>query len=152
MKLWVDADACPKPVKDILFRAAERVQIETTLVANLPMRIPVSDYIRSILVPSGLDVADGEIVHQAKPGDLVITADVPLAARVIEKGATVLTPYGKLYDNENIGEQLSIRNFMDELRGTGMITGGPAPFGKKDRENFANQLNGYINQHIHKSG
>ena len=144
MKIWVDADACPRAVKEILFRAAERVRIPVTLVANLPMRIPASDLIDFLLVPSGMDVADGEIVKQTSAGDLVITEDIPLAAQVIETGAFVVTPHGKVYDETNIREQLSLRNFMDELRGAGMMTGGPAAFGRKDREAFANNLNRFL--------
>lgn len=144
MKIWVDADACPRVIKDILSRAAKRWQIHTTFVANKPLRIPQSDFMNFVLVPSGLDVADDQIVDEVGKDDLVISADIPLAAKAIEKGAFVLTPHGRFMTSENIGEQLSIRNFLDELRGSGVQTGGPATFGLKDRENFANQLNQFL--------
>ena len=144
MKIWVDADACPKAIKEILFRAANRLSIKTILVANQPMRIPRSEFISSELVPGGYNVADEYIVENVKSGDLVISADIPLASLVIEKGAVVLDPRGKLLTKENIGEQLSIRNFMDEMRSTGVVTGGPSAFSNKDKNEFANQLNRYL--------
>jgi len=144
MHIWVDADACPRVVRDILFRAAKRVKVNITLVANRPQRIPASQYIKSILVPSGLDVADEQILQLVRSGDLVITADIPFAAAVIDNGAVVLTPRGRVYTKDNIGEQLSIRNFMDELRGSGVETGGPSRFTNKDKENFANELNKFL--------
>ena len=144
MTIWVDADACPRPVKEILYRAVNRLQLRVTLVANRPLRVPSSEYIAALLVPEGLDVADDEIVRQVEEGDLVITADIPLAAAVIEKGAVVITPSGKLLDEHTIGEQLSIRNFLDELRGTGVETGGPPPFSARDKERFANALSGFL--------
>ena len=145
LHIWVDADACPKVIKDILFRAAKREKIQLTLVANKPLRIPNSDLISFLLVPSGLDVADEKILDHINSGDLVITADIPFAAAAIEKQAFVLSPRGRFFTKENIGEQLSIRNFMDELRGTGVVTGGPSTFSLKDREAFANQLNRLLN-------
>ena len=146
MQIWVDADACPRVIKDILYRAAERVKIVITLVANQPMRVPTSEYIKTILVKAGLDVADEEIVELLESGDLVITADIPLAAAAIDKGAEVITPVGRKYDKTNIREQLSIRNFMDELRTSGVPTGGPPPFSKKDHESFANALHSYLSK------
>ncbi len=140
MRIWVDGDACPGVIKDILFRAAIRTKIPLTLVANQPMQIPRSDLISILTVPSGLNVADQKIVELLDPGDLVITADIPLAAHVVNKGGTALDPRGELYTDENIGERLTMRNLMDELRGGGMIGGGPAPFSGNDRQAFANQL------------
>ncbi len=140
MKIWVDADACPGVIKDILYRAAERVQIHTTLVANQPIRIPPSPWIHFMQVAAGFDVADKHIVEQLSSGDLVITADIPLAAATIEKGAHAINPRGELYTKDNIRERLSMRNFMDELRGSGVVTGGPAPLNSRDRAEFANSL------------
>ena len=140
MRIWVDGDACPAVIKDILFRAAIRTKIPLTLVANQPMHIPRSDLITILTVPSGLNVADQKIVELLDPGDLVITADIPLAAHVVNKGGTALDPRGELYTDENIGERLTMRNLMDDLRGGGMIGGGPAPFSGNDRQAFANQL------------
>jgi uncharacterized protein YaiI (UPF0178 family) len=140
MHIWVDADACPGAVKDILFRAAERLQVRVTLVANQPMRIPPSPLIRFVQVAPGFDVADQHIVEQLQPDDLVITADIPLAAATIEKGAHALNPRGELYSQDNIRERLSMRNFMDELRSSGLTTGGPAALNARDRAAFANSL------------
>lgn len=144
MQIWVDADACPAVIKDILFRAAERRQISTILVANQMLRTPPSRYIRAIQVPAGFDVADAHIVEQVAPGDLVITADIPLAAFVIERGAHALNPRGEMYSAENIRERLGMRNFMEELRGSGVATGGPPAFGQADRMAFANQLDRFL--------
>jgi len=146
MKIWVDADACPKSVKDILFRLAERIEIMVTLVANQGMRLPDSPFIKLIQVGQGADVADDEIINMCEAGDLIITADIPLAARVVEKKAHVLDPRGKVYDKNNIGQILSMRNFMDELRGSGVETGGPNSFGQKERFKFANELDKFIAQ------
>jgi len=140
MQIWVDADACPKVIKEILFRVAERVQVEVILVANQPMRTPPSRFISSIQVGQGFDVADNEIVKRVTAEDLVISADIPLAADVIAKGALVLDPRGEMYTLENIKQRLSMRNFMDELRGSGVETGGPASMNSGDRQQFANQL------------
>ena len=140
MNIWVDADACPGPVRDILFRAADRTGVALTLVANQPVRTPASRNIRSLVVPAGFDVADNEIVRRASAGDLVITADIPLAAEVIDKGAQALSPRGELYTPETIGDRLNMRDFMDTLRASGVRTGGPPPLGRADRQNFANQL------------
>jgi hypothetical protein len=138
--IWVDADACPKVIKEILFRAAERVNIPLTLVANQPIPIPRSRYIQTIQVASGFDVADNHIVQQTQADDLVITADIPLAAEVIAKGALALNPRGELYTEANIRERLVMRDFMDTLRGSGVMTGGPASLNLADRQAFANQL------------
>lgn len=140
MQIWVDADACPGVIKEILFRAAERKQIQTVLVANQLIRHPASQWIRAVQVPKGFDVADNHIVDSANVGDLVITADIPLAAAVIEKGAHALNPRGELYSKENIRQLLDMRNFMDTLRSSGVETGGPPTFSQADRQSFANQL------------
>jgi uncharacterized protein len=139
-QIWVDADACPKVIKEILFRAAERVGLPVTLVANQPIPVPRSRHIRTIQVAAGFDVADNHIVQQVQPGDLVITADIPLAAEVIDKGAQALNPRGELYTDANIRERLVMRDFMDTLRGSGVMTGGPAALNLADRQAFANQL------------
>ena len=144
MQIWVDADACPNVIKEILFRAAERVQVCLTLVANQLLRTPPSGYIKALQVPAGFDVADSKIVQQLQPGDLVITADIPLAALVIEKGGHALNPRGEFYTTENIRERLTMRNFMDELRNTGVNTGGPAVLSLTDRQAFANQLDRFL--------
>lgn len=140
MLIWIDADACPNMIKEIVFRASMRLKIDTVLVANQPMRLPPSPYIRAVQVASGFDVADKHIVDSMTAGDLVITADIPLAAHVIEKGGLALNPRGELYTKENVRERLSLRNFMDELRGGGVNTGGPAALGAKDKQAFANGL------------
>ena len=140
MRIWVDADACPAAIKSILFRAAERAQVETTLVANRPVRVPRSRFIRSIRVATGFDVADRQIVELVESGDLVVTADVPLAAEVVKKQALALNPRGELYTEENVGECLAMRDLADELRSAGVATSGPPSFSKGDRQAFANQL------------
>jgi uncharacterized protein len=144
MQIWVDADACPGVIKDILFRAAERMQIPVILVANQPLRTPPSRFIRTIQVARGFDVADNEIAAQIQPDDLVVTADIPLAAAVIERGAHALDPRGEVYSQDNIEERLTMRRFMDELRSSGVETGGPAPFSQADRQAFANRLDGFL--------
>lgn len=140
MRIWVDADACPVAIKEILYRAAERAEIELTLVANKPLTPPRSRFIRAVQVPKGFDVADNRIAQDVAPGDLVVTADIPLAAAVVAKGGHALDPRGELYSQENIRERLTMRNFMDELRSAGVETGGPPPLGQADRQAFANQL------------
>jgi uncharacterized protein YaiI (UPF0178 family) len=140
MRIWVDADACPKVTKEILYRAAERVGVELTLVANQPLATPRSKFIKSKQVPGGFDVADNWILNAVQEGDLVITADIPLAAEVVEKKAFALNPRGELYTEENVRERLGMRDMMDELRSAGVITGGPAAISKHDRQAFANQL------------
>ena len=147
MRIWVDADACPAVIKDILYRAAERLKIPMTLVANKPLRTPPSRFIRMVQVARGLDVADQEIVRRLEPGDLVITADIPMAAEVIERGGHALNPRGEFYTTENIQERLALRNFLDELRGGGVQTGGPAPLDLTDRKRFADQLDRFLTRH-----
>ncbi len=140
MQIWVDADACPGVVKDILFRAAERKKILLTLVANQAIHVPRSPFIKTVQVASGFDVADDEIVSRCNPGDLVITADIPLAAEVMEKGAMALNPRGELYSVQTIKQKLSMRDFMETMRSSGVQTGGPPPLNQSDRRAFANQL------------
>ncbi|QKT03847.1 YaiI/YqxD family protein [Ectothiorhodospiraceae bacterium 2226] len=140
MNIWVDADACPGAIKEILYRVAQRRQLAVTLVANRALRVPRSPYIKAVQVGAGFDVADNHIAAEAAPGDLVVTADIPLAAAVIAQGAHALNPRGELYTTENIGERLGMRDFMDELRGTGVATGGPPPLGPRERQAFANAL------------
>lgn len=147
MKIWVDADACPAAIREILFRAAQRTGIELTLVANQPVHTPPARHIRSLQVAAGFDVADDEIVKRVSPGDLVITADIPLAAEVLDKGAHALNPRGELYTSENIGDRLNMRDFMDTLRGSGIRTGGPQPLGRSERQDFANQLDRLLARH-----
>ncbi|WP_018139954.1 MULTISPECIES: YaiI/YqxD family protein [unclassified Thioalkalivibrio] len=147
MKIWVDADACPVVIKEILFRASKRTGVPITLVANQPVRTPPSKLIDSIQVGAGFDVADNEIVRRLAVGDLVITADIPLAAEVIEKGGQALNPRGELYTTDNIRERLSMRDFMDTLRGSGVDTGGPAALGSRDRQAFGNALDRWLAQH-----
>lgn len=140
MQIWVDADACPKVIKEILFRVATRTRIVVTLVANQALYAPPSPYLRSIQVPKGFDVADNEIVQRVSAGDLVITADIPLAAEVIAKGARVLTPRGEPYTRDTIAAALTLRNFMDTLRSSGVETGGPPTMNQGDRHSFAQEL------------
>ncbi len=147
MKIWVDADACPVVIKDILFRAAERTGISLTLVANHILRIPASRHIKFLKVMPGFDVADNEIVKRLAAGDLVITGDIPLAAEAIEKGATALNPRGELYSSENIRSLLNMRDFMDTLRSSGINTGGPAALSQRDRQAFANHLDKILARH-----
>ena len=146
MAIWVDADACPKPIKEILFRAATRTQIELTLIANQMLAVPTSPWIRSLQVPKGFDVADNEIVQRVSAGDLVVTGDIPLASEVIAKGAKVITPRGETYDAGSIATALTMRNFMDTLRSSGVETGGPAAFSASDQREFARQLDRYLVQ------
>ena len=147
-RIWVDADACPVAIKEILFRAAQRTQVHVTLVANHALRTPPSPYIRSIQVPGGFDVADNEIAAQVAPSDLVVTQDIPLAAAVIEKGALAIHPRGELYTTDTIKQRLSMRNFMEELRGAGVDTGGPAALHPRDKQAFANQLDRWLAQRV----
>src|SRR5216683_6335249 len=144
MQIWVDADACPQAIKEILFRAAERAQVVMTLVANTLLRTPSSPFIRAIRVPKGFDGADHRIVKEMAPGDLVITADIPLAAEVIERGGHALDPRGELYSVDNVRERLAIRNLLQDLRSAGALLSGPAPFGQGDRHLFANQLDRFL--------
>ena len=144
MQILVDADACPKVIKEMLFRAAGRMQIQLTLVANKLLYCPPSPYIRAMQVPHGFDVADNKIVQLVEPGDLVVTADIPLAAEVIAKGGHALNPRGELYTKDTIQERLTMRNFMDGLRGSGVETGGPAALSQSDRQAFAKQLDKFL--------
>ena len=146
MKIWVDADACPKPVKDILFRLAERKKIMVIFVTNQRLILAKSPFIQLVQVGYGENIADDEIVNKCSDGDLIITADIPLAARIVAKGAQALDPRGKIYDENNVGQLLDMRNFMDELRGSGVETGGPPSFGQKERFKFANELDRFIAQ------
>ncbi len=140
MQIWVDADACPAAVRDILFRAAARTGLALTLVANQMLRVPAGAQIRMVQVPGGFDEADKYIAARVEAGDLVITADIPLAAEVVERGAQALSPRGEAYGRDNIRELLDLRNFMDSLRSSGVDTGGPPAFGQADRQAFANRL------------
>ena len=147
MKIWVDADACPVVIKDILFRASERTAVQVTLVANHHMRIPPLRTVSFLQVPSGFDVADNEIVKRLDAGDLVITSDIPLAAEAIEKGGTALSPRGELYTKSNIRARLNMRDFMETLRSTGVDTGGPPALNQSDRMAFANHLDKILTRH-----
>lgn len=148
MQIWVDADACPKVIKEILFRAAEKRKIQLTLVANKMLYCPPSQYIRAMQVPAGFDVADNKIAELVEPGDLVITADIPLAADVIARGGHALNPRGELYTKDTIQERLTMRNFMDGLRGSGVDTGGPPTLSQSDRQEFANRLDKFLARKI----
>ena len=148
MHIWVDADACPKVIKEILYRVVERLQIPMTMVANSTLLTPKSPLIQTIRVAAGADVADAEIVAQMESGDLVITADIPLAADVIAKRGHALNPRGTFYSEANVKQYLTMRNFMDDLRGSGVMTGGPAAFSNSDRMAFANQLDRFLTRHI----
>ncbi len=144
MRIWVDADACPATIKELLYRAAERTQTQLTLVANQPMRVPRSDFIRTELVGTGMNIADRRIVELVEPGDLVVTADVPLAADVVKKGGTALNPRGDLYTDANIGERLAMRDIFDQMRGGGETIRGPSGYTAKDRQAFANGLDRWL--------
>jgi hypothetical protein len=149
MKIWVDADACPVVVKEILYRAAERTGVQLTLVANQPMSTPSSSNINSIQVPQGFDVADDEIVKRVEVGDLVITSDIPLAAEVIEKGGHALSPRGEMHTKENIGARLNMRDFLDTMRSSGVeMSGGPAAFSHRDKQEFANNLDRFLTKNM----
>jgi len=148
MKIWVDADACPVVVKEILYRAADRTGVKLTLVANQALNTPSSDNINTLQVSQGFDVADDEIVKRCEPGDLVITSDIPLAAEVIEKGAHALSPRGELHTKENIGARLNMRDFLDTMRSSGVeMSGGPAAFSQRDKQDFANNLDRFLTKH-----
>lgn len=144
MQIWVDADACPKVIKEILYRAAERARVTLTLVANQPLFPPRSPWIKTLQVPPGFDVADNEIVRRMASGDLVVTADIPLAAEVVANGGHALNPRGEVYTNENIRELLNFRDFMDTLRSSGVETGGPSALSQADRQVFANRLDQFL--------
>jgi len=148
VKIWVDADACPVVVKEILYRAADRTGVELTLVANQALSTPSSPNINTVQVPSGFDVADDEIVKRCNAGDLVITSDIPLAAEVIEKGAHALSPRGELHTKENIGARLNMRDFLDTMRSSGVeMSGGPAAFSQRDKQDFANNLDRFLTKY-----
>ncbi|MGZ8289828.1 MAG: YaiI/YqxD family protein [Telluria sp.] len=151
MRIWVDADACPGVIKDILFRVAERLEMEVTLVANKLIRVPGSRFVRALQVPQGADVADAEIVRLLAEGDLVVTGDIPLAADVLAKGGYALNPRGEFYTDANIAQMLTMRKFMDELRQNGVDTGGPAPFNQGDQRNFANSLDRHLSRYAKKA-
>jgi len=144
LKIWVDADACPGVIKEILFRAADRTETEVILVANQLIRVPPSKYISALKVSAGFDVADSEIVKRAAAGDLVITADIPLAAEVLDKGAHALTPRGELYSPESIRSKVTMRDFMETMRSSGIQTGGPPKLSQRDKNQFANQLDTFL--------
>lgn len=146
MQIWVDADACPGVIKDILFRAAERTGIQLTLVANHPMRVPPLKKVTLLTVSSGFDVADNEIVQRCSADDLVITSDIPLASEIIGKGAAVITPRGERYTTETIRQRLNMRDFMETMRSSGIHTGGPPALNQQDRKAFADQLDRWLNQ------
>ncbi len=146
MHIWVDADACPVAIKEILYRAAERAQVPLTLVANKPLQVPRSRFIRSLQVERGFDIADAEIAQRLAPGDLVITADVPLAAEVIARGGHAIDPRGERYTPDNVREHLAMRDLLTKLRETGVQTSGPAPLDQTDRKRFADQLDRFLTQ------
>ena len=149
MKIWVDADACPVVVKEILFKAAARTGVQLTLVANQPLTKPSAPNISTLQVPRGFDVADDEIVKRVEAGDLVITSDIPLAAEVIDKGAHALSPRGEMHSTENIRARLNMRDFLDTMRASGVDTGGgPAAFSQRDKQSFANELDRFLTKHI----
>ena len=149
-QIWVDADACPTETKELLFRAAKRTEIKVTLVANQSLRTPRSDFIDSLVVADGANVADQQIVARLRPGDLVITADIPLAADVVAKGGLALNPRGELYSDDNIGHRLAVRNMLDDMRGEGQTIKGPAGITAKDRQAFANQLDRWLTAELKK--
>lgn len=144
MRIWVDADACPVAIKEMLFRAADRRGVTVTLVANQVLRVPPSPNIEMLKVGAGFDIADNAIVVRVAAGELVITSDIPLAAEVVERGATALSPHGEVYTDDNIRDRLTMRDFMDTLRGSGIATGGPPPLSQGDRQAFANALDRWI--------
>ncbi len=145
--IWVDGDACPKPVREILFRAAQRVEIQLTLVANHVLPVPASPFIRCLQVAQGFDEADNLIAREARENDLVVTADIPLAAEVIEKGAKVITPRGEVYTRNNVRQRLNMRDFMETMRSSVEMRGGPPVFGPRERQAFANRLDQYLAKH-----
>lgn len=144
MQIWIDADACPVAIKEILYRAADRTSTVTTLVANQALRVPGSKFIRCIQVPKGFDLADNEIASRCQPGDLVITSDIPLADQVISKGAQALSPRGEIFDAGNIKAKLTMRNFMETLRNSGVETGGPSALSESDKKAFSKSLEGWL--------
>ena len=152
MKIYVDADACPKLIKEVLYKVVNRLHIDMLLVADKLLQVPDSEYIKCLKVPTGIDSADEKIVELVEKGDLVVTADIPLADFVVTNGAFAINPRGELYTERNIKEHLSRRNMMDELRNSGIETGGPPPFNTKDKENFTNQLDKFVTRSIRLQG
>jgi uncharacterized protein YaiI (UPF0178 family) len=148
MQIWVDADACPAVVKETLFRASKRTGVQLTLVANQALTVPTSPHIRAVQVPRGFDVADSEIVARCGPGDLVITADIPLAAEVIDKGAHALSPRGEMFSADTIRERLTMRDFLDTMRASGIQTSGPSALSQSDRQRFANSLDAFLARNL----
>ena len=146
MKIWIDADACPVPVKEILYRAADRTETHVYFVANVHLRLPGSQFLHSVVVEKGFDIADNKIANDCQPGDLVITSDIPLAAEVVAKKVEALNPRGELYTKENVRQRLNMRDFMDTLRSSGIDTGKTASYSQKDKQNFANQLDRFLAQ------
>ncbi len=142
--IWVDADACPAAIKEMLFRAAERTQTPVTLVANQPLRVPRSRFVRFLQVTAGFDEADNEISRRVNAGDLVVTQDIPLAAEVLEKGALAMTPRGEVHTPDNIRARLTMRDFMETMRASGVQTGGPPPLSDRDKKSFADQLDRWL--------
>ena len=151
MQIWVDADACPAVVKETLFRASKRTGVQLTLVANQALTVPASPHIRAVQVPRGFDVADSEIVARCGPGDLVITADIPLAAEVIDKGAHALSPRGEMFSADTIRERLTMRDFLDTMRASGIQTSGPSALSQSDRQRFANSLDAFLARNLARS-
>lgn len=147
MNIWIDADACPKLVKEVIFRASKRLNLPVIMVANSPLPKPPSRLITAVRVESGFDVADHYLLQHALPGDLVITADIPLAAGLVERGVAALNPRGELYTVDNVRERLAVRNLMEQLRATGEVGGGPAPYGERDKQAFANGLDRWLTRH-----
>jgi uncharacterized protein YaiI (UPF0178 family) len=147
MQIWVDADACPNAIKDILVRAAERTQVPMTLIAGKPVTPPRSRWVSAITVSTGFDAADDAIIERMQSGDLVVTADIPLAARAVDKGGTALNPRGEFYTAENIRERLAMRDLMATLRDSGSVSGGPPPLGNVERQTFANALDRFLAKH-----
>jgi len=150
MQIWIDGDACPGEIKELLYRAAQRRKVKVTLVANQIMRVPSSEFIDSIRVPAGMNVADRQIVEKVAAGDLVVTADIPLAAEIVAKGGVALDPRGTLYTDDNVGQRLASRNLLDDLRGGGLVTGGPSNFSSRDKQAFANQLDRWLTKALSK--
>ena len=148
MRIWIDADACPAPVKDIVFRASERRGVRVCLVANRNMHVPQSDLVEKVIVARGADVADKHIKEHVEPPDIVITADIPLAADIVEQGAVAIDPRGEVYTRDNVTERLSVRNFMDDMRGTGLATGGPAGLSRSDIRRFANGFDRLLTERL----
>jgi uncharacterized protein YaiI (UPF0178 family) len=147
LRIWIDADACPNPVKEIVFRASKRLNVPVTLVANRPLKTPPSRLINAIQVSQGIDMADHYLLQHTTDRDLVITADIPLAACLVERGVPALNPRGELYTENNVRERLASRNLMEELRATGMAGGGPAPYNDRDKQSFANSLDRWLVKH-----